>query len=202
MPAVYNPMVPWHLWGGAEVLELNVGAAVASVQMAKVSYGRPESWRFLFTARMLSAPTNGSAVEHVILDFDVTVGIGRYSTTLGREDVPVPSPTNAEETRGFARFHFIRSEPNFPSRYAWLTTGWSPIADSVDGVAVPRVTDVIVAQDIQCRVRAGAFAGSGTPVPLKVQVAAYFAPNVHIRPDWLADADEQTRFRGNEVGGM
>ena len=197
----YNPLVPWHLWGGAQVVDLNVGQAVSSIQLAKVSYARPESWRFLFTARVLSAPTTGSATEHIILDFDLTVGIGRYSTTLGREDVPVPSPTNAEETRGFARFHFNRGEPNFPTRYAWLTTGFSPIADPTDGATVPRTTEVIVAQDIQCRVRAGAFAGSGTPVPMKVQVAAYFAPNVHLRPDWYADAEETVRFRGNELGG-
>ena len=129
----YNPLTPWHLWGGAQVVDLNVGAAVSSIQLAKISYARPESWRFLFTARMLSAPSTGSATEHVILDFDVTVGIGRYSTTLGREDIPQPSPTNAEIVRGFARFHFTRAEPNFETRYAWLTTGFSPIADATDG---------------------------------------------------------------------
>lgn len=207
---LYNPLVPWHLWGNAEVLKLDVGSGILgslsmnSVQLVKVNYGRPESWRFLFTARILEAsPINND--ENIVVDFDLTVGIGRFSTTLGREDSPTPGLciSQPERTRGFARFHFVSGAGPvyYPVNYAWLTNGWSPLADASNGTNVPRNTEVIVAQDIQCRVRAGAVSAAGNPAPVRIQVAAYFAPNVHIRPDWLADGDEQTRFRGNEIGG-
>lgn len=202
-----NPLVPWHLWGGAEVVEfpLNVAAPVKSVQIAKVSYARPETWRFLFAVRILAVPAVLNPAEVIIVDFDLTVGIGRYSTTLGREDAPgiAISNTQPEATRGFARFRFEAGlGPNlWPVRYAWLTSGRTPPPNN-DATPGPELhTDQIVAQDIQCRVRAGGTTPADNQGLVRIQTAAYFSPNTHVRADWFADAEEAERFRGNETGG-
>ncbi len=58
----------------------------------------------------------------------------------------------------------------------------------------PAANELVVAQDIQCSAR---LHGNFNPTLTKrLTVSAFFAPNVHIRPEWF-----ERHFRGNENGG-
>src|SRR4029077_17426023 len=86
---------PWHLWGNTQqqsVLPLGGGAvplvATAS-QLCKVEYGRPETWHWLFQAKLLSGPNTVAPGDHVTLTvhWDLIVGIGRSAMVLTDFDV-------------------------------------------------------------------------------------------------------------------
>lgn len=191
-------LAPWHLWGGAVPLNTKVGGLgfiqANPGQLAKVRYGRPETWRFLFGFTFLTLPPNDAANKlTVVVDFDLILGIGRTSISIA----------------SFAQF--FRSDT--PSNLAALGTLWttaaytSPITQDPTAqtpVSAPVPIETFVAEDIQCTARirsAGGITGLANK-PLGVQAHAYFAPNVHIRPEWFTDhAGDDARFRGNENGG-
>jgi hypothetical protein len=64
----------------------------------------------------------------------------------------------------------------------------------------PEANELVVAQDVQMSAR---MRGSFDPALTKIATAtAFFAPNVHIRPEWFSsDPDDVARFRGDENGG-
>ena len=191
------PFQPWHMWGTSYVIQVDKPGAsgVASVthQLAKVSYKRPETWRFFFAARLVDGNVNTSGGDEIIIvDFDLIIGVGRsnYDTTSG------------EQLSGFCSFlyripnGFSPASVNTQTKKKWTTTVPSPIL--VDGIATttyPLTT--FVAQDVQCSARIQVPGGTD-PRTATVEVSSYFAPNVHVRPDWYSDG---TQFRGAETGG-
>jgi hypothetical protein len=192
------PLAPWHLWGAAVPLSTKVGgigfANAGTGQLARVNYGRPETWRFLFGFSFLTLPPNdGTNKLTVIVDFDLIVGLGRTSISIA----------------SFAQF----SRSDIPTNLAALGTLWttaaytSPITQDytvTSPTSAPVPVETFVAQDIQCSARVRS-AGGITALAGKtmgVQAHAYFAPNVHIRPEWFTDKHgDDDRFRGNEQGG-
>jgi len=191
-------LAPWHLWGNAIPLNTKVGGIgfmqTNPGQLVKVNYARPETWRFLFGFSFLTLPPNDAANKlTVLVDFDLIVGIGRTSISM----------------HSFAQF----SRADTPSNLAALGTLWTTAAYTspvtVDYTAAAPVSasvpvETFVAQDIQCsaRVRAAGGITGLAGKPLGVQVHAYFAPNVHIRPEWFTDErGDGSRFRGQESGG-
>src|SRR5882672_3145644 len=85
-PAKHGKGVPpWHMWGGTQSFEVRQQGGGATPllptpgQLCRLSYGRPESWHWLFAAKLIAGPDTTAVGEHVtlIVHFDLTVGIGR-----------------------------------------------------------------------------------------------------------------------------
>lgn len=200
LPAFFGGTPPWHLWGNTERFGPFGSFSPGSVQgigrqLVRVSFKRPETWRWMFAAKLMSAPSAGVAGSYQLsIDFDVTIGVGRSSFTMP----------------GFDRLQWVWTgvgdgPTSFP---IWVASAVSPPANYSFANGLPvanqtgRIIDRIVAQDIQvmCRVQ---FVAIDEPIggQAELEVSAYFSPATHVRPDWLRDAPEEARFGGNEIGG-
>lgn len=182
-----NP--PWHLWGNGDNVSVRTpGSGLAfgtfTKQLNKVGYGRPDTWHWMFAARLLSAnPGTATADVELRVLWSVTVGIGRYSFTL---------PT-------FDQF-----------LWTWAAAGPAPVGNvrwstSTDAgnknPAVPAANPVyeLVAQDIQVAAEVRLLCADAQAVT--VELGAFWAPKSHVRPDWfLLDAPIQQQFPGAETG--
>lgn len=165
-----NGIPPWHLWGNSLTVEVPFSVAilsVASTQLIKVAYARPESFHFLLSAQLarIPEPVNPGQIR---VDFDLTVGLGRSRVTLTEFETYIftfPGPTNPT------------------GQLKWSTQVISPLR--IDGTpASTGVTESIVGDDIQLGARLS-FTGVGPFVePAAVQLNTYFAPISHVRPEW------------------
>lgn len=163
---------PWHMWGGGAVAQCEVttgGVQTQSVagQFANVNYKRPESWNFLFAAKLLSgADSLAAQIQQVNVQFNLTVGIGRSTIIL----------------------------PNFESlSFVWGPLQAAPVGQliwSTEVIAPPRapadtrenICDHITAQTIQLDVVV--LYQSTVANRCAVEIQAQFAPQVHVRPEW------------------
>jgi hypothetical protein len=133
--------------------------------------------------------------------FDVAVGVGRTSFDTQKAILGVPVNFNA-----FAQLIWrvpvgtVPGAQNFNIK--WLQRVPGPTYDDTAGAQLPtRDTDLIVAEHISCRVRV-VMSGGDPGVSVQAEVGAFFAPNVHIRPDWFSDDEENApQFPGAEVKG-
>jgi hypothetical protein len=187
-PDMSFPLAPWHMWGTSQRLALTVnntatGEGLFSGQLAKIAYGRPESFNFLFGFRVDALSIN--PVDYVIdVSFDLIVGIGRSV-------LQIPD---------FEHFRLANSGAvaTTPPILFWSTQVRSPARDrtlsAVPPTAIdPGVTDYIVAEDLQCGLRVRT---QGTLGVVQCEVFAFFSPRVHVRPEWF-----EGEFRGKETGG-
>lgn len=189
-PWLRGQLAPWHMWGTQETVRADApgfGTPVAvSQQLTKVSYKRPETWHWLFFARLISAPAAGLAEQAALnIRFDVTIGLGRTSVTI-----PF-----------FEFFSWLWGPSANPplTQVLWSVSSHAPPRNFNGLVNNPNVVDQIVAQDIQVNAvvsNNSSFAGTIT-----AEVASFFAPKNHIRPDWFRDAPAEATFPGGEVGG-
>jgi len=164
-------------------------------QLIRVSYARPENWRFLFWAKTLDAtPTalTESGVA-VVIWWNVTVGVGRAQVELTR----------------FEQFEFVLTRSVGPPfvflpGLKYTASTLAPLRnDNDDPLTTPRTTviDHLVAQDIQVRFQAF-FGVNAPPNPAskcKIEVGCLFSPNVHVRPEWMARVGV---FHGGEASGQ
>lgn len=194
------PLAPWHLWGSSKSVQLTIGGLgnipLNVGQLAKIAYGRPETWRFLFglTFDGASSPAAAGAVSFVA-DFSVLAGVGRSALLM-------PSFVNPSSP-GFCRFRVSNTLANLVGRTLWTSAVRAPEVIDTSPDFQPTF-ETIVAEELQCGCYVGAAAGvtpaAGTK--LNVTVHAYFAPNVHIRPEWFTDEHgDATRYLGGEKGG-
>ena len=183
------PIVPWHLWGtsvSATVVSGAVGPANATVQpaqLARVSYKRPETWRFLLFGRLIGGDVGAVATTSIHALFDIAIGVGRSTFNSEKPILGVPVNFNSfGQLRWNVAPGTVPGQQNFNIK--WLSQVPGPTYD--DSLVAPAgvlLTDHIVAQDIQCRARI--VMSSGDPgIRVQVEVGAMFAPNVHVRPDW------------------
>jgi len=161
-----NP--PWLMWGNTQTYDIIQGGsspgttASGGGQLAKVAYGRPETWNFFFSANVM----NGTA-DNWTLDvyFDVVLGVGRAN-------IKVP---------GFEHYHM--QTPG----YTYGTLIWSTMVQSphrIQGVTTDVVNvDHIVAQDIQVNARI-VFSTAVPGQRVSLQLDSYWSPAVHVRPEW------------------
>ena len=170
---------PWILWGSSQTIEhIHVANAnpVQTQQLARVSYRRPESWRWLFSANIIETNSTGGALT---VNWVMQVGIGRASVTIPNFDA----------------YTFLFPLPGVPNQiFSANTTGPS----RTTGVAPPvlsSVFDVVVAQDIQLSAKLS-FGGMTNGSKTTIVLDAYFAPNFHARPDWF-----NREFNGEELNG-
>lgn len=176
---------PWHMWGGL----VNFNASTTSPaftftqeqQLCRVEYHRPESWRFLFFARLLSSDNHSPAIFDV--QFNIIPGVGRGSVNL----------------KPFEEFKF--SLPIGPLTSGpvekWSTTVIGPVRDDTAAVppVVPNIVDSFTAQDIQISVR-GSVSLTVPGDTLQAEMGCLLAPWHHARPDW-----HERNFAGDELHG-
>lgn len=175
-----NP--PWLMWGNSEVITFSVGASEtppegavdvpAPNQLSKVDYGRPETWRFLLYAQILNVQA-ASETEKIDLYFDLNIGIGRSNSWLNNFE------------------HFVFDHPITVGDVIWSTSVLGP-ARSATATATENVVELLTAEAIQVRSHASITNfGSGSTV--QIEVASYFTPNNHVRPEWFSG-----QFSGGE----
>lgn len=183
------PLAPWQMWGTSETRTQNTGT-LASVgqtqQLARVNYKRPESWNFFFRIAVKSFGT--AAIDwDLTFNFDLILGVGRSSVILPE----------------FETYRFVNPGAALPSLpiVAYSTQVNSPNRfQSTSNPAInanPGLIDYFVAEDIQCQLTTR-FLDSGGGNPVTYEATAYFAPRVHVRPEWWSEGEQ---FRGKETGG-
>jgi len=190
---------PWHLWGGSETVELFINPAspatefpVQTVQLARVSYKRPDTFNCLLVAKMLSGPFAGAGDGFAVnVVFDLILGLGRANVILP-----------AFQTLSWI-WNTIADAPVNSPLYA--TTGRAVQAQTNVGGVVTRDREdpaqELVAQDIQCSARAQG--GGNITGTVRLELSSFFAPVAHVRPDWYQDGETpiEAVFPGAEVGG-
>lgn len=169
---------PWHLWGDSKTITVPSSIVVLqtqTAQLAKVSYGRPETFDFFFGAKIIGVNSTAT-MGTVQVWFDVTVGVGRSHF----------------EMPGFEYFAFdwtVLPAPLNKPKYS--TEVFGPIRDEGTTGIDNRIGE-ITAQDIQVTARI-MYSSFGVPnSTANVEVTAFFAPRAHVRPEW---------FRGEFSGG-
>lgn len=177
---------PWHLWGDTKnvVVEMSLlSLEYQTQQLVRISYGRPETWDFMFGARIINFDPDDTAGEIEVF-FDVTVGVGRSQFTMpGFEHfmwfwTVAPSPLNQP---------LYSTEVIAPQRIPM-----PPAVAPVDN----RIGE-ITAQDIQVSARVLYTGGVVVPKRATVEVTSFWAPRAHIRPEWW-----KGEFPGGEDNGQ
>lgn len=166
------------------------------VTLCRAAYGRPETWRFLFSARLISAPATGVADQaNVSMWFELFTGIGRSA-------IHIPFWINLPSYV----WNFGAAVP------ANLVT-WTNVARtdntsfSIDSGGVSWdttiLTDQIIGQDITVVAHAKFTTDiPGVTQPAILEVSGQISPNTHVRPDWMqVDALPAEQFAGGEVKG-
>ncbi len=175
------PHPPWHMWGNTQVVELvstGVDNTIVQSQLVRIAYGRPETWTFLFSAKVVDYfDPSGTDVGPVRVSYNLTVGIGRSQITI--EDF---------ETYLWPTLPHINAH-----RYSTSVVGPDRTAALID----QNVIEKIPAQDIQLGTTCGISGLAAVGARVSISVSAYFAPRSHIRPNWF-----NGRFEGNEDHGQ
>ncbi len=179
---------PWHMWGGL----VNVNATTTTPglnyttqqQLCRIEYHRPESWRFLFFARVLGSDNHSPAIFDV--QFQIIPGVGRASVNV----------------KPFEEYKFklpIGPLPPGTVMEKWSTSVNGPVRDDTAAVPAdpptPNVVDSFTAQDVQVSVTASV----ALTVPgdnLQAEIGCLLAPWHHARPDWVL-----RDFAGEELKG-
>jgi hypothetical protein len=181
-----NNLPPWHMWGNSQVVHVEYGPGVnaksSTQQLVRIAYGRPETWTFYFSAKLVNVITTPGTSSALDLSFNLTAGIGRSQVTI----------------KGFEKYHFtVVGRTNIgDQRYST-----SVIAPDRDGVSpatnvLTNLISDIPAQDIQLSV--DIVLTTTVSQGCDVEVDAYFAPKTHIRPEWFEGIGQ---FRGREDAG-
>lgn len=179
---------PWHLWGGDAAFDIG-GDSPASIQgttqIARVNYGRPETWRFLAFAQLdaLPNPPAPQANAPLVVIYNLTIGVGR--TVLQLPAVIL----------GFGQGSTTLAQGQVA--YGQVIPSQGQLVQAQDGSAIAAVSsnsETFVASDIQVNVTAEWLI---IPAPsARVRCSVLFAPNVHVRPEWF-----ERRFPGDEQIG-
>ena len=179
---------PWHMWGTKKTVEITQDASLQvarqSEQLVRINYKRPETWRWLFAAKLISKTAPGDIT--LFVNWNLTFGVGRSSTQFPAFEQYLFStaaiPINANDT-------IFSSTVSGRLRLQGVPAASQPATN---------VIETIAAQDIQLQTDF-VFASATAGEQCVVEVSAYFAPNTHIRPDWMLKSGS---FLGEELGGQ
>jgi len=196
---------PWHLWGNNVPVSVKLLSGVfgqgVSGQLTKVTYKRPETWHWLFSAKILdfgALPPVGTTLNLAII-WDVTVGIGRsvqQNAIFDLWNIPITSAS------GNIRGRTLWATQAVPG--AGGSLGRLDASGTIDPTPPTNFVNELVAQNIQLNASAaltlsGALAGY--PYSAVVELGASWAPKNHIRPDWFLKSSPDSVFTGEETGG-
>lgn len=181
-----NNLPPWHMWGNGQTVVVNHAVAILitqTSQLARISYGRPESWRFFLAARILDSSTDNAGVPdsgQLQIAWKLVIGLGRAQHTIDN----------------FALFNFTWVAPTNPVGLQKYTSQVdTPLLSDIVATSAQTI-DTIVAQDIQLSADLD-FTGGAVPVKtLTVELDCFFSPITHVRPEWY-----RCEFRGSEDHG-
>jgi hypothetical protein len=177
---------PWHLWGGSTSIVLTreqPATGAGGQQVARVAYGRPDTWEFLFVCKIVGI-VGPLAPAPYDVRFQLNVGVGRSSV-----DLP-----------DFAQFQFQPGDPAGTAKFCTQiqTADINQFFQFAPTVMMPNVVDHFPAQDIQCAARAFAETALSVGTEIRIEASAYFSPRSHIRPEW-SGTPVGTRFSGNTI---
>lgn len=199
-PWLRSGMPPWHMWGNT-ILVPNVPfqnevalPPMATGQLIKVAYKRPDTFHWVLAARIINAPAApiGLAVG-LDIHFDLIIGLGRAQITLPDFEFfrwtwqNRPAPTDIKYSTN------VRTPP--------LVEVFPPPVVIADDTR--RLIDQITAQDIQLSCRLLGDKDDGEINLATVEVSAFFSPKNHFRPDWFLQEPFplESTFPGDEIGG-
>lgn len=186
---------PWHLWGTSELVSPppivppfpgTVASQAFSKQLARVDYGRPDSFKWFFSAQIVRADDAVLAGEtgQISIFWEVTIGSGRSSVVIPLDNYVLQWGPIA----------------SFPTAMIFSQTAEGPLR--TPGSTETNVIDTLVADGLQCQARVIYITNITGAQPAQVQLSAHFAPIAHVRPDWYqVDADPTVQFPGGEIGG-
>lgn len=201
-----NPLVPWHMWGTSTTFNFvgTSGFSVNSVQLARVNYARPETWAFLFAAKLVNVPTPSSANLELAVYFDLVTGVGRSAVQIDSNNTSNGPDGSAPGTRtGFAKLAWIIAIAAVrDNEQKWTTVTRPPNLDETETTPFRPAIEHFPAQDIQCSARV--VIGGGVEIagaPFSIELHSYFAPLSHVRPEWFTSGSPGSKFRGAETGG-
>lgn len=193
-----SPIAPWHTWGNSVTQRVTLAAPgsvpIVSSQLVRISYKRPETWRFCLWGRLMGGDTPVGAILSVNVLFDVYLGVGRSVLRTERTDNIIVLADC------FLRLHWLVPVGTPPGQQAgnvkYATQVMGPVLDDSGTTQLP--IELLTAEDIQCRARAFVNSGDAVGVGATVEFGCFFAPNTHVRPDWMA---RHNQFLGGEIGG-
>ena len=178
-----NP--PWLTWGNTQILSV-VGIPLAAsispyVQLVNLRYGRPETWRFFFAAKLLSTSDGNPPVVTPTIEFQVTIGNGFTTFTA---DFFQTFEFEIGAQLGDVRMCTSVQQHNANTFFT------SP------GPKAPNLIELIPAQDLYIAARLVTEGSIGDGIRLDMSATAMVAPNVHVRPGWHLDifAGGEERF--------
>lgn len=171
---------PWMMWGTTQTIALVNSFNATSQQLVSIRYHRPDTWTFFFTAKFLSL--NNANAGRIIITYDISFGVGR----------------SQQKIEGFESYDATWLAGLQPVGLQWWSQSVIGIPRSNPGPDTrENIIREIPAQDIDLNVRASYVDAFGpTTEQAIVEVSAYFAPKVHVRPDWF-----EQQFEPGVLGG-
>jgi hypothetical protein len=166
---------------------------VVSSQVAKIAYGRPETWAFFIGAEIIDGvPSGGGGDLLVKVDVDVMPGIGRtfFDTQQAISTGIVGTPVEVSLVQFFWRIP-PATQPTL-ARKKWTQVGRTPLLDDDVATSAEKV-EYITAESLQVQSKLSVLGAAGGSA--KVAVTALFAPLSHVRPEWFLK-----KFQGEEHG--
>lgn len=187
----FKGLTPWHMWGNSLVAHVDGGPGVpgshnlaTTLQLAKIAYGRPDTWKFFFSAKIIDVDVDLGLASNVQARYHLTTGIGRTQHTI----------------QSFEVFYFpFTGFGNIgDQRYSCSVIGVDRTGVDPPTEAMTNIITEFPAQDIQLNVEVRYTGGPPVAQGVTLAVDAYFAPQTHIRPEWF---DSIADFRGGEENG-
>lgn len=204
-PWLRQSVPPWHMWGNSQIIgPIDATASDEATvftpgQLVKVSYKRPETWQWVFHAKIVNtsaaAPGVG-ATARITVHFDLILGVGRSQSILNDFDVfswvwagLIPPPID--------HVMWAMSARTPPLNYRFTGAVWEPDPTTIRDIAQ------FEAEDVQLSTRVDFFQSGFEERPnATVEVSAYLAPRSHVRPDWFHPTGPiEQQFPGDEIGG-
>jgi hypothetical protein len=178
------------LWGNTQRKEVAAGTPALlqpiSQTLLHIEYHRPETWHWLFSARIVGggAATVGAEVASLAVNFEVITGIGR-----SRIKMPFFEGMN---------FIWTGGNPVPPSTVVLYTskTFQARTFPFVLPLGAEGTIDQLVGEDINVEATLNYITDVVAAPPLLVELSGMMAPKNHIRPDWFSE-----EYNGNERGG-
>ena len=194
---------PWHRWGNTQQIVVpadlftNPNQHEQQITLCRVEYARPETWRWLLSARLVRAPSTAIGQNaNFGVWFELFAGVGRANIRIpfwvtlpgGSWNGGAAPPLNLVQwtTKAQHSLTTFSSDSSGPPPLTWTTTD---------------LPDILVADHITIVAHAVFNTDLVAPPPIIVEVSGALAPNSHVRPDWYMDTNEQEQFPGGETGG-